>query len=111
MLFRSTGNNPANTLVTAADEIAVRNNPRSFLHPAAVDNVHDFNHDGFVSAADQIIARNNATSPASALVLLSAPAAAPLPADAQAIALALAIDDLHDVADQKEEEGFFWFKR
>ena len=63
------------------------------------------------SAADQIIARNNATSPATALILLSAPAGAALPADAQAIALALAIDDLDSAASDIDDDLIHLLRR
>ncbi len=68
-----TGNSSINSIVNAADEIGARNNPHSFLNPAAIDDVFDFNRDSRVNAADQIIARNNQTFFLNALQLITAP--------------------------------------
>lgn len=43
--------------VSAADEAAVRANPKTLLHPAAATEACDFNHDGKVDAVDQLTAR------------------------------------------------------
>ena len=67
-------------LVNAADVIAIRDNPRGPGNPAGIDDSHDINRDGFVNATDMILARNNATSPLSALRLIElAQPAAPAP--------------------------------
>lgn len=67
------GNSTLNAIVDANDELAARNDPHSFLNPADLTNVHDYNRDGRVDAADQLIARNNATTASTALALWTAP--------------------------------------
>ena len=67
------GNDPANAIVNSTDELGARNNAKTFLDPAAIDNVYDFNRDGFVNATDQILARSNSTTLATALKLISVP--------------------------------------
>jgi len=47
--------------VTLADEQSVRGDPHSLLNPAAITDLNDFNRDGRVDAADQILARNHTT--------------------------------------------------
>jgi hypothetical protein len=51
------GNSPSDAIVNATDEVGARNNPKTFVNPAAVTDRYDFNRDGFVNAADQILAR------------------------------------------------------
>ena len=46
-------------MVNAQDEIEARNHPRSFVNPAPLTNAYDYNRDGYVNAADQILARSN----------------------------------------------------
>lgn len=71
------GNSPSDAHVDAADEAGARNDPHSIMHPATITNVHDYNRDGAVNAADQIIARNSAAVFNSGIALISAaPAAA-----------------------------------
>ena len=65
-----TGLDDTDTLVNAADVIAIRDNPRGQANPAAIDDPHDINRDQSVDATDMILARNNATSPLSALRLI-----------------------------------------
>jgi hypothetical protein len=65
------GNSTTDANVDAADELAARNDPHNYLHPAGVTNPHDYNRDGRVDAIDQIIARNNAVSDAAALQLIN----------------------------------------
>ena len=65
-----TGNDPTNALVNAADIVAIRDNPRGPSNPASIDNPYDINKDASVDALDMILARNNATSPLSALRLI-----------------------------------------
>ena len=75
-----TGNSETDTLVNAADVIAIRDNPRGLSNPASIDNPYDLNRDAAVDAIDLILARNNATSPLSALRLIElAQPAAPAP--------------------------------
>jgi hypothetical protein len=45
--------------VTLADEYGARLDSHTFSHPAPITNVHDYNRDGRVDAADQLIARDN----------------------------------------------------
>ena len=59
--------------ITQADETAARSDPHPFLNPAPITNLHDYNRDGRVDAADQIIARNNLGA---SLASLSPPATA-----------------------------------
>lgn len=63
-------NSTSNAIVDAADELAARNDPHSFLNPALITNAHDYNRDGKVDAADQLLARDNATTAATALQLI-----------------------------------------
>jgi hypothetical protein len=65
------GNSAANAAVDASDEIAARNNPRTFSNHAPIDSKFDFNRDGYVNAVDQIIARSNATTALNVLQLIS----------------------------------------
>ena len=62
---------PALALVNASDVIAIRDNPRGEANPAAIDDPHDVNRDGFVDAIDLILARDHATGPLAALRLLA----------------------------------------
>ena len=64
------GNSTANAQVDLADEIGVRNNPATFLNPAAIDDPYDYNRDQRVDLADEIIARNNSTTFLNALELI-----------------------------------------
>ena len=61
---------PTPPLVNAADVVAIRDNPRGAMNPAAMDDAHDINRDTFVDAVDLILARNNTTGPLSALRLI-----------------------------------------
>ena len=75
-----TFNGRTDALVGAADVIAIRDNPRGPANPASIDDPYDLNRDGRVDATDVVLARNNATSPLSALRLIApqaTPAAAP----------------------------------
>ena len=74
-----TGNSQADTLVNAADVIAIRDHPRGQQNPAAINDPYDLNRDRSVDAVDLILARDNATSPLSALQLIEPPAASPAP--------------------------------
>jgi len=64
------GNSAAQAQVTATDLLLARNNPRNFLHPAAVDFAYDYNRDQRVNATDVLLARNNQTNFLTALRLL-----------------------------------------
>jgi len=76
-----TGNSAADARVTAADLLLARNNSRSVLNPAGIDDPYDFNHDRRVNATDVLLARNNQSHFASALKLIDLSAAqAPQPA-------------------------------
>jgi len=59
-------------IVTASDEAAARNDPHGFANPAAITNPHDYDRDGRINAADQLIARY---SEGSSLPVLQPPAA------------------------------------
>jgi len=60
-------------VVTAADATAARADAHGFINPAPVTNTHDFNRDGRVDAADQLIARFDVNH---TLAVISAPPAA-----------------------------------
>ncbi|MBN1764062.1 MAG: thrombospondin type 3 repeat-containing protein [Sedimentisphaerales bacterium] len=68
-----TCNNPTNTFVNALDTGGVRDNPKNFLDPAAIDDLYDFNRDKNVNALDFGIARDNATNFLTALELITVP--------------------------------------
>ena len=67
------GNSAANAVVNSTDEVAARNNAKTFLSPASISDAYDFNRDRFVNATDQILARSNSTTLATALKLISVP--------------------------------------
>jgi hypothetical protein len=48
--------------VNASDFAAVRANPRTFLNPAAVDDLFDLNRDRHVNGTDLLLVRSHATS-------------------------------------------------
>jgi L-ascorbate metabolism protein UlaG (beta-lactamase superfamily) len=68
-----TGNSAANAFVSAADEIGARGNFTDVGEPAGIANVHDFNRDDAVDAADELIARSNRRLLSGALPLITAP--------------------------------------
>ena len=70
------GDSAQYALVNATDILAARNNPHATLDPATITDAVDFNRDGLVNLGDMQLARTNATSPLSALRLITAPAAA-----------------------------------
>jgi len=78
-----TGNDTANALVTAADVIAIRDNPRGAGNRADVATPHDVNRDRLVNAADRILARNHVTGPLNALRRITPTAPLPPPLEAE----------------------------
>jgi alpha-L-arabinofuranosidase len=68
------GDNPANAVVDAQDEINSRTHKTGFS-AAAIDNHYDYNRDGKVNATDDLIARHN-PSGATPLQLIAAPVGA-----------------------------------
>ncbi|MBN2474800.1 MAG: hypothetical protein JXB62_09345 [Pirellulales bacterium] len=68
------GNSTTDAKVNATDMLLARNNPRTFLDPAAIDFPYDYNRDGRVNATDMLIARNNQTHFLNALKLITVPA-------------------------------------
>ena len=74
-----TGDAAANAFVNSTDTVGVRDNPHNFTNPALVYDAYDFNRDGKVNSTDAVLARDNATNFATALKLISVPAAAPAP--------------------------------
>ena len=58
------GDQPIHAITNATDEIAARNFVHGPLNPALVTDPFDYNRDRLVNGTDQIIARNNQTSPA-----------------------------------------------
>ena len=73
------GNSAVNAQVDLADEIGARNNPATFLNPAAINNANDYNRDQRVDLADEIIARNNGTTFLNALKLIDLTSFTPTP--------------------------------
>ena len=67
------GNSTTDALVNAADVAAVQDHPHGLLNGATIADLHDFNRDGHVNATDSILARDNATSPLTALRLIAPP--------------------------------------
>ncbi|MBN2473694.1 MAG: hypothetical protein JXB62_03725, partial [Pirellulales bacterium] len=68
------GNSTTNAQVNATDMLLARNNPRTFLNPAAIDFPFDYNRDARVNATDMLLARNNQTHFLNALRLITVPA-------------------------------------
>ena len=83
-LVGETGKPAANGqfVVTAADATAARADARGFISPATITNAHDFNRDGRVDAADQLIARFDANH---SLAVITAPAAGTVAAAVQPV--------------------------
>ena len=65
------GDSSANALVNMSDQLAVRNNPHGLSDPVSIQSAVDFNRDGLVGPADEIIARNFATFSNNALRLIA----------------------------------------
>ncbi|GEM_PF-1260486 len=80
------GDSPTNALVTSADELLARINPRTPANPAPITDPYDYNRDGLVDAQDQLIARTNRTSPVNGLPLITAPQEAVLHLRPEALA-------------------------
>jgi hypothetical protein len=68
-----------NTIVNATDQILARNNQTL---SAGITNVYDFNRDGIVNSADEIVARFNGTTVVNGLKLISIPAPVVAPVSA-----------------------------
>ncbi len=64
------GNSETDARVTTTDLLLARNNPHSFLNPAALDYPYDYNRDQRVNATDLLLARNNQTNFLNALQML-----------------------------------------
>ncbi|HXE55900.1 MAG TPA: CAP domain-containing protein, partial [Tepidisphaeraceae bacterium] len=79
-LVGETGKPPVNNqfAVTSADMTSARNDPHTFMNPASITDVNDFNRDGRVDAIDQLIARADG----GATLAVLQPAATPLVASA-----------------------------
>jgi hypothetical protein len=72
-----TGNNAdVDANVNITDEVRIRDNPKTRINPASITFAFDINRDRSVNSTDQILARNNITTPISALRLIT-PAADP----------------------------------
>ena len=69
------GHNLSSAVVDASDVAGARADSHGFANPAPVTDLYDFNRDGRVDATDQLIARNNIDTSATALQMLTAPAA------------------------------------
>ena len=67
------GDTPDEARVNPPDVLLARNNPRSFLNPAPIDFVFDYNRDARVNATDMLIGRANQTSFLDALKLITVP--------------------------------------
>jgi hypothetical protein len=68
------GHNLTNAVVDSADVAGAIADVHGFLSPAPVTDLYDFNRDGRVDATDQLIARNNIDTSATALQMFAAPA-------------------------------------
>jgi len=64
------GNSPHDAHVSTIDLLLARNNPRTFLEPAGLDFLYDYNRDGRVNATDVLLARNHQTDFLEALKLV-----------------------------------------
>ena len=62
-----TGDSPVSSLVNVSDVLATRNHPRGPMSLADITDVYDFNRDRIVTATDAILARDNITTPLTAL--------------------------------------------
>ncbi len=65
------GNSPESTMVNVLDQSAARLNPRGLNDPVSLASPYDYNRDGVVSAADEMIARTFATSSTGSLRLIT----------------------------------------
>ena len=90
------GDGNGDAMVSAADVIGVRDNPRGPANPASIADPWDYNRDGLVNAADLVLARNNATSPLSALPPFDAPIVGPAPPEGEAAPAPLARNAILD---------------
>ena len=69
-----TGNSPSDAEVTAADEVAVQNDPHTLMvNPTDITNTCDFNRDRKVGPTDAIIVRDNETDSTTSLKLIAVP--------------------------------------
>jgi hypothetical protein len=74
------GNSPTSALVNSVDEAGARHHPRGASNPAPVTWRWDYNRDRRVNRTDQLVARTNRTTAATALRLITVPPAAVAPA-------------------------------
>jgi hypothetical protein len=65
------GNSAVNTQVDLVDELGARKNPHTFVNPAPIDDVYDYDRNQRVDLRDELIARNNPTTFVSALRLIN----------------------------------------
>lgn len=68
------GDRSNRAIVDVQDELNARNNPRGWANLAAIDNAYDYNRDGLVSPADELLARKFWTSIKTSLQLITADA-------------------------------------
>ncbi|HEY2893018.1 MAG TPA: sialidase family protein, partial [Pirellulales bacterium] len=68
------GDRTNSAAVDMQDELNARNNPRGWSNPAPIDSAYDYNRDGLVSPADELIARKFWTNIKSSLQLITADA-------------------------------------
>jgi hypothetical protein len=55
----SSGDTPTSPAVTLDDTVVTPSNITSYLTPASITNLYDYNRDGRVDATDELISRNN----------------------------------------------------
>lgn len=67
------GNTTTDFRVSAADELAARNDPHDFANRAPITDPNDFNRDSFVNGGDEVAARGGSTDFATALKVISVP--------------------------------------
>ncbi|MBN2474707.1 MAG: pre-peptidase C-terminal domain-containing protein [Pirellulales bacterium] len=92
------GNSTSDARVNATDMLLARNNPRTFLDPAATDFPYDYNRDARVNATDMLLARNNQTHFLNALKLITVPAVGAARAGTDATKPGASIDDKEDAS-------------
>ena len=68
------GDNPANAYVNSSDDVGARQNPHTPVNRATVTDVYDYNRDSLVNSTDQVVPRTYATTPVTALKLITVPA-------------------------------------
>jgi hypothetical protein len=99
------GNTALFAVVNSVDSLGPRNNPQSLLNNIPITNIYDYNRDGNVNSADELIARNNPTNPTTAVkyieigALPNAPEAEPL------VVASAVVDEPTEDASSNDQSG------